>query len=108
MCKFTYLFPLQSQPSESSQAPSMPSEHLFPPGSIEPTVALLPYPQLSLQTPHVEPTNMILDWVHRLELNINQAAYAVKKYKSHRRIPLSINMDINIINRHNTGWGRPK
>ena len=61
MRKLTYLFPLQSQPSESSQAPSMSFKHLFPPGSIQPTVALLPYPQLSLQTLHVEPTNTILD-----------------------------------------------
>jgi hypothetical protein len=32
-------------------------------------------------------------------LNFRQAAYAVKKYKSHRRIPANIMMDINIISR---------
>jgi len=30
-------------------------------------------------------------------LNFRQAAYAVKKYKSHRHIPANIMMDINII-----------
>ena len=37
----------------------------------------------------------------RLGLNIRQAAYAVKKYKSHRRVDQRILMAINIIK-----WGR--
>ena len=36
----------------------------------------------------------------RRALNSWQAAYAVKKYKSHRHIPANIMMDINIIS-----WG---
>ncbi|KAJ7586334.1 hypothetical protein C8J56DRAFT_891253 [Mycena floridula] len=36
-------------------------------------------------------------------LNLKQAAYAVKKYTSHRRIPPKIMMDINILNRGATG-----
>ncbi|KAF9455167.1 hypothetical protein BDZ94DRAFT_1278708, partial [Collybia nuda] len=36
---------------------------------------------------------------YRRGLNVKQAAYAVKKYKSHRRIPANIMMDINIIQR---------
>ncbi|KAF9456284.1 hypothetical protein BDZ94DRAFT_1178041, partial [Collybia nuda] len=34
---------------------------------------------------------------YRRGLNFQQVAYAVKKYKSHRRIPANIMMDINII-----------
>jgi hypothetical protein len=36
-------------------------------------------------------------------LNIRQAAYAVKKYSSHRHIDKRVMMDINIINRGATG-----
>jgi hypothetical protein len=39
----------------------------------------------------------------RLGLNIRQAAYAVKKYKSHRRVDRRILMDINVINRGRNG-----
>jgi hypothetical protein len=35
---------------------------------------------------------------YRLGLNIRQAEYAVKKYKSHRRVNRTILMDVNIIN----------
>ncbi|KAK0472307.1 hypothetical protein EDD18DRAFT_1232106 [Armillaria luteobubalina] len=35
----------------------------------------------------------------RLNLNVRQAEYAVKKYKSHRRIPRQALMDVGIINR---------
>jgi hypothetical protein len=41
--------------------------------------------------------------LRRMGLNIRQAAYAVKKFTSHRRINKSIMMDINIINRGATG-----
>ncbi|KAF8223422.1 hypothetical protein L208DRAFT_1316844, partial [Tricholoma matsutake] len=34
---------------------------------------------------------------YRRGLNFRQAAYAVKKYKSHRHIPTNVMMDINII-----------
>ncbi|KAK0494460.1 hypothetical protein EDD18DRAFT_1174403, partial [Armillaria luteobubalina] len=35
----------------------------------------------------------------RLNLNVRQAEYAVKKYKSHCRIPRQALMDIGIMNR---------
>ena len=59
--KFTYMFSLQSKPSESPPAPPHPFKHLFPPGLMWPTAALLSYPQLSLQIPHIEGINMIFD-----------------------------------------------
>ncbi|KAM6494004.1 hypothetical protein JOM56_010365 [Amanita muscaria] len=40
---------------------------------------------------------------YRLGLNIRQAAYAVKKYTSHRCVPNNIIMDINVITRGANG-----
>jgi hypothetical protein len=41
--------------------------------------------------------------MYRKGLNLRQAAYAAKKYKSHQRIPPDIMMDVNILLRGATG-----
>jgi hypothetical protein len=52
---------------------------------------------------HLLPINFSLTHLTRMGLNIRQAAYAVKKFTSHRRIDKHIMMDINIINHGATG-----
>lgn len=52
--------------------------------------------QFLLTLPQQASENFTCD---RRGLNFRQAAYAVKKYKSHRCIPANIMMDINIISR---------
>jgi len=52
---------------------------------------------------HLPPFIFSLTGLTRMGLNIQQAAYAVKKFTSHRCIDKSIMTDINIMNCGATG-----
>ncbi|KAJ7571964.1 hypothetical protein C8J56DRAFT_907098 [Mycena floridula] len=67
--------------------------------------ALLWFQSVLIQSPQLIFTSFSaivgVIWMHT-RLNLKQAAYAVKKYTSHRCIPPKIMMDINILNRSAT------
>lgn len=44
-----------------------------------------------------------LTLIYRLGLNIRQASYAVKKYKSHRRVNRAVLMDIEVLKNGTNG-----
>ena len=47
-------------------------------------------------------------WVDPAKVASLAADPSFNSHISHRRIPISIKMDINIINRRRTGWGNHK